>query len=74
MAKHIIEVDFDDLAGECQTKAMQFSHLKQNSGVSQSFMYTAAINYIDDLMYELQKAKRRIKKIQSMEADNANRY
>lgn len=74
MTKHIIEVDFDDLAGECQTKAMQFSHLKQNSGTSQSFMYISAINYIDDLMYELQKAKRRIKKIQSMEADNANRY
>ena len=74
MAKRIVEVNFDDLAGECQTKAMQFSSLKQNSREYPNFTYTAAINYIDDLMYELQKAKRRLKKIQSMEADNADRY
>ena len=54
------EINYCDIAGELQTKAMQFSSL-QNNKKSDDSHKLFALKYIDDLMYELNKLKKELK-------------
>lgn len=55
------ELDYDNIAGELQTKAMQFSALKSyNDFYFNKEKY--ALKYIDDLLFDLREYKKIIKK------------
>ena len=58
MFKHL---DYYGIAGDLQTKAMQFNALGSNTSAHYS-KEEQALKYIDDLMYDLREHRKLIKK------------